>query len=154
MDHKLSCTIVLVGALSLWSIYAAAEQGDEIVVIVNKANTVQALSRDELRPIFQTRKTAWPDGSRIQPFDLPEDNLVRNGFTVAVLGLDDERLARYWVDRKIRGGERPPPKLPSAALVVSMVASSKGAIGYVNVSDANATVKIVARLRGGQVTAP
>ena len=155
MDHKLPRISALVGASLFWSaMVLAADPHDEIVVIVNKANPVQALSRDELRPIFQTRKATWPDGTRIQPLDLQDDNPVRHGFGAAVLGLDPDRVARYWIDRKIRGGERPPAKLSTPALIVRMVASSKGAIGYVNVVDANATVKIVARVHDGQVFAP
>jgi ABC-type phosphate transport system substrate-binding protein len=127
---------------------------DDLVVVVNKANPVHALGRDELRPMFQTTKTQWPDGLRIAPYNLPEADGTRRAFDAAVLELDPDRVARYWVDRKIRGGERPPVKLPSAAVVVRVVAATAGAIGYIQEGEANATVKIVARIHGERVVAP
>ena len=132
----------------------AADGRDGIVVIVNKANPSAALTRNELRPIFQTTKTQWPDGSRIVPYDLLDGDAVRDRFDAAVLGLDPDRVARYWIDRKIRGGERPPVKLSGPAAVVHAVAANVGAIGYVNATDASDVVKIVARIQGGEVVAP
>lgn len=127
---------------------------DEIVVVVNKGNPITVATREELRPIFQTTKTQWADGTRTDPINLPEDNTLRQGFDAAVLGLDPDRVARYWVDRKIRGGERPPRKAATSGAVVRSVAGERGAVGYVRKSEANDTVKIVARVRGGLVVAP
>jgi ABC-type phosphate transport system substrate-binding protein len=127
---------------------------EEIVVIVNKANPIKALTREDLRPIFQTKKLQWDDGSRIEAIDLPDNESIRSGFSAAVLGLDAERVARYWVDRKIRGGERPPPKVPSPGSVVRLVAAKAGAIGYVQSTDVNPNVKVVARVRNGEVLPP
>jgi ABC-type phosphate transport system substrate-binding protein len=127
---------------------------DEVVVVVNKANPTASINRDELRPIFQTTKTQWPGGKRIAPFNLPEDDAVRQQFDAAVLRLDPERVARYWVDRKIRGGERPPVKLQSPGAVLRAVAANEGGIGYVKSSEASPSVRIIARVRGGEVVAP
>jgi len=136
--------------------YNVGAQGakDDIVVIVNKGNPVRSLSRDELRPIFQTTKTQWPDGNRIAPFQLPEADSIRHGFDAAVLGLDPDRVARYWVDRKIRGGERPPAKLSTPAAIARMVGSNAAGIGYVAAADATPAVKVVARIHNGEITGP
>jgi ABC-type phosphate transport system substrate-binding protein len=126
----------------------------DVVVVVNKANPVHSLTRDELRPMFQTVKTQWPDGARIAPYNLPDVDGTRRTFDAAVLELDPDRVARYWIDRKIRGGERPPVKMPTAAAIVRAVAATAGGIGYVPEGELNATVKIVARIRGERVLAP
>ena len=133
---------------------AGAAGAETIVVVVNKSNSVNALSRDDLRPIFQTTKLQWPDGSHIAAYDLPDGDSVRNGFDAAVLGLDPDRVARYWVDRKIRGGERPPPKVGTASAMLHAIAANKGGIGYVPAAEVTDSVKIVARIRGGEVVAP
>ena len=147
--------LALVAFLLAYTVQAgAADARDVIVVIVNKANPSAALSRNELRPIFQTTKMQWPDGSRITPYDLPDGDAVRDRFNAAVLGLDPDRVTRYWIDRKIRGGERPPVKLSGPAAVVHAVATNPGAIGYVSASDASNVVKVVAQIRGGEVVAP
>lgn len=125
-----------------------------IAIIANKAVSATAISRDDLRPIFQTKKDSWPDGTPARPFNLPEANTVRQGFDAAVLGLDPDRVARYWIDRKIRGGERPPQNAPSAAVMVKVISKTPGAIGYVELTAVDATVKVVAKIVDGQVVKP
>jgi ABC-type phosphate transport system substrate-binding protein len=142
---------LLTGATWVSGIQAST---DEILVIVNKDNPNRSLARDELRPFFQTTKTQWSDSKRAAPFNLPDDDTTRREFDTAVLRLDPERVARYWVDRKIRGGERPPVKLPGVAAMLRAVAANGGGIGYVRAGDANATVKIIARVRQGEVLPP
>lgn len=128
---------------------------DTILVIANKAVKTNSVSRDELRPIFQTKTTTWSDGSPARPFNLPDSDLTRHGFDAAVLGLDPDRVARYWIDRKIRGGERPPKTAPSAAIMVKVIGKSPGAVGYVDSAVAlDASVKVVAKIVGGEVVKP
>jgi ABC-type phosphate transport system substrate-binding protein len=149
--------LLTVGLLSLpaalWSPSSQAGE-DVIVVIVNKANPANALRVTDLRPLFQTSKTSWSGGGDAAPINLPEDNLLRIAFDQTVLGLDAERVARYWKDRKIRGGARPPTRVPSSAAMLKLVAAKEGAVGYVRASEANATVKVVARISGGKLSGP
>jgi ABC-type phosphate transport system substrate-binding protein len=128
--------------------------GEVLAVIVNKANPVVALERDDLRPIFQTTKKSWGFGEDAQPINLPEDNPLRNEFDKAVLGLDPERVARYWTDRKVRGGARPPIRVTSTGAVLKAVAAKPGAIGYVRLSEVNNSVKVVAKISGGKLSQP
>jgi len=128
--------------------------GDAIVVIVNKANPANSLSAGDLRPIFQTTKTSWSSGGEATPFNLADDNPLRQDFDQAVLGLDPDRASRYWKDRKIRGGARAPKQLPSTGAVLRAVATNEGGVGYIKASEANASVKVVARIAGGKVSGP
>lgn len=139
---------------ALLGVRGASAGADEILVIVNKDNPATAMGQSDLRPIFQTTKTEWPDGSKILALNLPESDGSRLGFDAAVLGLDPDRVARYWVDRKIRGGNPPPKKIPSGAMVVKMVAAKAEAVGYALAGDVDKSVKVVARIRGGQVVKP
>jgi ABC-type phosphate transport system substrate-binding protein len=147
---------VVVGAMLLLSPLrgAAVVPGGTLVVIANKSVRATRLSRDELRPIFQTKKDTWPDGSPARPFNLPEANTARRSFDAAVLGLDPDRVARYWIDRKIRGGERPPQTITSSALMLKVVSKTSGAVGYIDAADVDASVKVIARVVDGQVVAP
>lgn len=153
---KASLRGVIVGAVLLLlplPIFAG-ESKDMIVVIANKSVSATKISRDDLRPIFQTKKDTWPDGTPAKPFNLPEKNTVRQGFDAAVLGLDPDRVARYWIDRKIRGGERPPQTAPSSAVMVKVISKTEGGVGYVEASAVDSSVKVVAKLVDGQVVAP
>jgi ABC-type phosphate transport system substrate-binding protein len=133
-----------------WSRGSAAG-GEVLAVIVNKANPVSTLLQNELRPLFQTTKKAWSSGEDAVPINLPEDSELRNEFDKAILGLDPERVARYWTDRKVRGGARPPIRVPTTVAVLKAVAAKPGAIGYVKLSEVNNSVKVVAKVSGGKL---
>lgn len=151
MSWLLACVTLLASPL----LSVADDSKEAILVIVHKDVAAQSLSRDELRPIFQTKKNTWPDGSALRAFNLPDNESVRHGFDAAVLGLDPDRVTRYWIDRKIRGGDRPPTIAPSHALMVKVVGKTPGAIGYVDSKAAlDANVKVVAKIVNGQVRTP
>lgn len=127
---------------------------EDLVVIANPNVAMASATREQLRPIFQTKTAAWPDGSAVRPFNLPETVQARQDFDSAVLNLDPDRVARYWIDRKIRGGERPPANAPSAQLMVRLVAATPGGVGYAPASAVTPQVKVLARIHNGQVVAP
>lgn len=146
------CAFLLALPGLTWS--SGSQGGEVLAVIVNKANPVRELSQNELRPIFQTTKKAWSSGEDAVPINLPEDNTLRNDFDQAVLGLDPERVARYWTDRKVRGGARPPVRVPNTTAVLKAVATKPGAVGYVRLSEVNPSVRVVAKIAGGKLTGP
>lgn len=155
MNRRSTIAIVLltVGA-QLWSSRSSAGP-DDIVVIVNPQNPLGSIDVGDLRPVFQTTKTSWGNSAGdAMPLNLPEDNPMRQEFDKAVLGLDPDRVARYWQDRKIRGGARPPARVSSTSAVLKGVAAKLGAVGYVKASEVNATVKVVARIADGKLRAP
>jgi ABC-type phosphate transport system substrate-binding protein len=148
--RSLLLTLLVAAPALTWSSGSAAG-GDVLAVIVNKANPVSTLEKNELRPIFQTTKKTWSSGEDAVPINLPEDSPLRKDFDQAVLGLDPERVARYWTDRKVRGGARPPVRVPTTGAVLKGVAAKAGAIGYVRLSEVNGTVKVVARISDGKL---
>jgi len=151
--RTLLCSL-FVGLAGLTISHGSVAGGEVLAVIVNKANPATILQQNDLRPLFQTTKKAWDFGQDAMPINLLEDNPLRADFDQAVLGLDPERVARYWTDRKVRGGARPPVRVPTTAAVLKAVASKPGAIGYVRLSEVNNSVKVVARISGGRLTSP
>jgi ABC-type phosphate transport system substrate-binding protein len=150
---------ILVAAVLVFSAgvsWAPTSEGgsDVIVVIVNPANPASVLGVNELRPIFQTMKTSWSTGGDAVPVNLPEDNPVRHDFDRTVLGLDPDRVARYWKDRKIRGGARAPIRVSNSGAMLKAVAAKPGAVGYVKASEVNASVKVVAKIANGKLSGP
>lgn len=147
-------TLATIAAAQLYGSSSLAGP-DDIVVIVNPQNPIASIDASDLRPIFQTTKTSWGNSAGdAMPLNLPEDNPLRHDFDKAVLGLDPDRVARYWQDRKIRGGARPPVRVSSTGAVVKAVAAKAGAVGYVKASEANASVKVVARVVDGKLLGP
>lgn len=81
--------------------------------------------------MFTTRKQAWSGGKRVLPFNFPPKHEIRVAFDEAVLQMDPDEVARYWIDRRIRGGNAPPKQVPSAQVIVRLVQKLEGAIAYV-----------------------
>ena len=153
--HGLSWLLACVILLAIPRPGQAVENKDAIVVIAHQDVGALVLTREELRPIFQTKKNTWPDGKALRAFNLPESDSVRRGFDAAVLGLDPDRVVRYWIDRKIRGGDRPPQTAPSAAAMIKLVSKTPGAIGYVDSQvPLPPNVTVLARVSAGQVVKP
>ena len=125
--------------------------GGDLAVVINAKNATAKLSKNELRRIFQTTKTTWDNGSAITPVNLPETSDLRQAFDRAVLGLDKDDVAKYWTDRKIRGGARPPRKAPTTSVVVKVVEDDVGAIGYVKSSEMTSGLRKVAIVHGTDV---
>lgn len=137
------------------SVSRSALAGEEaLAIVVNKQNPATSLAQNDLRPIFQTTKKNWDSGQEAIPINLLEDSPLRAEFDRVVLGLDPERVARYWTDRKVRGGARPPVRVPTTAAVLKAVAAKPGAVGYVLLRDVNASVKVVAKISGGKLLGP
>jgi ABC-type phosphate transport system substrate-binding protein len=153
--RTLLAALLLSAAVGSWS-YRSRAGGEStvIAVIVNGANPTGPMSAGELRQIFQTNKTKWGHGVDATPLNLPNESKLRQEFDEAVLGLDPERAARYWKDRKIRGGARAPKHLPTTSGVLAAVAAEPGAIGYVNTRELNKNVKVVARVVNGKLLGP
>ena len=152
---RLLYVLVTLAAVASPLIGRADDSKDVILVIANKSVPETSLSRDELRPLFQSKMSSLPSGTAARVFNLPEADSARRGFDAATLGLDPERVARYWIDRKIRGGDRPPQTVPSGAAMMKLVGKTAGAIGYVDSHVAlDANVKVVAKVINGQLVKP
>lgn len=126
----------------------------EIAVIVNPAREESRLGADTLEAIFRTEMKTWPSGGKIVPFNFPARHSVRVAFDRAVLHMSPDEVARFWIDRRVRGGERPPRQVESTELMMKVIAKLEGGIGYVASSDVTDSVKVVARVRDGEVHAP
>lgn len=121
----------------------SARASGPLVVVVNPSVAQRKFSRGELSALFTTRKRNYDDGQRIIPLNLPPRDAARVTFDQKILEMDPDEVARYWIDRKIRGGNPPPRHVPSAALVARLIEKLPGAIGYVPTSLAG-NLKIVA----------
>jgi hypothetical protein len=96
--------------------------------------------------MFTTRKQSWDGGKRIVPFNFPPKHAVRVAFDRSVLEMDPDDVARYWIDRRIRGGNAPPKQVSSAQLIVRLVEKLDGAIGYVPKSAVSSGVRVAVSL--------
>ena len=100
-------------------------------VIVNPQVKGTQIPRAALSSIFLKQAKVWGDGSAVLPVDQSVRSAVRKSFSSDVLQQGLVEVQVYW-QRKMSSGVVPPPVKPSDEEVVSYVASTPGAIGYVS----------------------
>jgi len=102
-----------------------------IVVVVNTANAVNVLPREQLSKIYLRQIPTWNGGNEILPVDQIEKSPARIAFSRDVQRQSLSALRRYWQERIFSGDESPPPERVTDAEVLTYVRSNAGAIGYV-----------------------
>jgi ABC-type phosphate transport system substrate-binding protein len=114
-------------------------------VLVNVANPVNTLSRNEVSRIFLKKVTMWQNATPVALVEQRTTSPVREAFTNDVHGRQVASVTTYWQQMIFSGRAVPPPEKASDAEVVAFVAENSAAIGYVS---AGATlpprVKVVA----------
>lgn len=133
---------------------AAESKSPVVLVVVHEDVQVEQLSEAELAMIFTTRRREWPNGDRIIPLNLAARDPLRVAFDEAVLHMSPEEVARYWIDRRVRGGNRPPKQVPSEKLMAKVVSKLSATIGYVSADARLSGVRVVAKVVDGEVVAP
>jgi len=100
-------------------------------VIVHPTVKGSQIPRAALSSIFLKRASRWGDGSAVKPVDQSLRSTLRMSFSADVLQQDLMEIQMYW-QREIASGHVPPPVKASDGEIVSFVASTPGAIGYVS----------------------
>ena len=139
--------LVLSALLDAKTLLAAPQ---ELAVIVHPSNPSR-ISIEEIAAIFKTTMRYWSGSKRIVALNLPPRSPDRVLFDRVVLGMDPDDSFRYWIDRKIRGGEPAPRSVPEPQLVLNIVQRMEAAIGYAPSHLVKGGVRVVARVRGNKV---
>jgi phage gp37-like protein len=146
---------LLVGALTMARAPGPrAESSVRLAVIANPAVAVKTLGAAELASIFTRTTRSWKDGTAIRPLNLPPGSGERVAFDRAVLHLEPEQSAQFWVDRMVRGEEAAPKAIAKADIVARLVPTLAGSIAYVPEDKVDDKVKVLAFVHDGKVVAP
>jgi ABC-type phosphate transport system substrate-binding protein len=142
----LAAAVLLAGGTLL--LRGAAAAGEEVDIIVNKANTIGDLPLSEAKKVFLGDKSTWPGGKRVTIFMLAQGLPERAVVLREIFKMPEDQLGQYFVQAAFAGKVSAPPKdVPSAAQMKQTVAANPGAIGYVKKEDVDDTVKAVLKLQ-------
>ena len=133
-------------ALCLGVVCATAAFAEDIVVVVNKNNGVEKLSRDEVIDIFMGRNRQLSTGVTALPLDLPDNMAERENFYSRLTGKSVSEINAYWARLHFTGRANPPGLMHSHEEVIQRIMNNPGAVGYVNRSNASSKVKVVFEL--------
>lgn len=125
----LALAVLTAGALPVVSADASFR------VIVHPQVKGSQIPRSALTSIFLKQAPKWGDGTAVLPVDQSVRSIVRKSFSGDVLQQGIVEVQVYW-QRKMLAGVVPPPVKTSDEEIVSFVASTPGAIGYVSAATA------------------
>ena len=128
MRGRLALAVI---ALAIAAPPVAAQAGG-YRVIVNAANPVTQLSRQDLSKMFLKKLRAWKGAGEVQPVDLGEDATARQAFSREVHRKDVRAVKAYWQQLIFTGQGAPPVEKGSDDEVIAFVARSPASIGYVS----------------------
>ena len=117
-----------------------------LVLVVSPRLNTHDMSMAEVRRVFGGDPT-YVGSKRLVPFNYAVGNPLRGAFDQVALGLSPESVARYWVDRRVRGQPPPPRTVPNPFFMIAVAEKLVGGIGYVPVSAIAASRAKVVTLR-------
>ncbi|MBP5986442.1 MAG: hypothetical protein KA538_04590 [Azonexus sp.] len=137
---------LLLLAMSCLLMQPVREARAELVVVVNARCGVAAMTRNEVVNIFFGRNRQFFNGVEAQPVDMADSHSDRERFYAGLVGKDLSEVNAYWSRQVFSGRMQPPPKVASPEEVLKWVISHPGGIGFVELSKADARVRVVYEL--------
>lgn len=133
--NKLLCLILL--SLVSMPLFAG------VVVIVHPSNA-DTVDQKVIENIFLGKTKTFPSGAQAVPVNLDSAMPLRETFDTKVLGKSSSQLKSYWSQKVFTGKGTPPKEVTSGAEMIKLVASNPNIIGYIDSSEANDSVKVIA----------
>ena len=118
-------------------------QSNNFKVIVNDANSISEISKDQLSDIFLKKTSKWNDNKKIVPVNLNAESNTRQSFAKSVHNKSVNAVKAYWQKKIFTGKGVPPVEKRSDAEVIAFVKDNPGAVGYVSSNAAVSAVKVV-----------
>lgn len=90
----------------------------------------KTISKSSLRAIFGMRLHAWPDGTAIKVFVMPDDAPLHIAFSKEKLNVFPYQLRAAWDRLVFSGTGQAPETVATAEEMLARVSATPGAIGY------------------------
>lgn len=116
---------------------AAAPAFAEVVVVVSASSAQSAMSKDDVAQYFLGKSSA------MTPIDQPESAPIRAEFYKKVTDKEASQAKALWSKLVFTGKATMPKEAASSADVKKAVAGNPKAIGYIEKSAVDSTVKVV-----------
>ena len=139
MNNINAIRFAVAAALCAGSVGAFAQ----VAVVVGAKSPVATMTADQVSSIFLGKSSTLPSGATALPTDLPDSAGTRELFYTKVTGKSSAQVKAAWSRLVFSGKATPPKELGSAADVKKFVASNPDAIGYIEKSAVDSSVKVV-----------
>lgn len=115
----------------------------DVVAVVSSKSAITALSKSQIEDIFFGRVAHLPAGLQAVPLDQAEGSLARDEFYTKVAGKSPAQMKAYWSRIIFTGRGQPPKEVTSDTDLRKRVAKDPTAIGYIDASLVNESVRVV-----------
>lgn len=100
-----------------------------LALVTGSQSRFSDISRGDLRRLFLGDPVVLA-GQRLTAFNLPASSSERQLFERLVLGMTPDQVAKYWIDRRIRGQGAAPKTAPTPEVLLKVAANFPGTIAY------------------------
>jgi ABC-type phosphate transport system substrate-binding protein len=122
-------------ALSLSGLPAVSARAEDIVVIANLA--AAPISKEQIADIYLAKNSAWT------PIDQSAGSSIYAEFYKKATGRDTAQVKAIWSKILFTGRGVPPRQLLDSAAVKRAVAANPRAVGYIEKSAVDASIKVI-----------
>ncbi|CAN7695942.1 phosphate ABC transporter substrate-binding protein [Pseudoduganella sp. LjRoot289] len=140
MSSKHSLQLPMLGLLLALTAGGASA---EVVAIISAKNATAALSGEQVSDIFLGKTSTFPGGATAVPLDQAENSPQREEFYNKLVHKSATQMKSYWSRIIFSSKGEPPRNLPDSKEIRKAVANDPNAIGYIDKSSVDASVKVV-----------
>jgi ABC-type phosphate transport system substrate-binding protein len=115
----------------------------EVVVIVSAKSHVARLTADQAAKIFLGKTSTFPGDGDAVPVDQAEGSAIREEFYAKVVRKSSSQVSAYWAKVIFTGDGHPPEIFESNTAVKKAVAKNPNAIGYIDKSTVDKSVRVI-----------
>jgi ABC-type phosphate transport system substrate-binding protein len=112
-------------------------------IVINPSVNEKTLSKSSLRAIFGMRLHAWPDGTAVRVYVMPDNTPLHAAFSKEKLNVCPYQLRSAWDRLVFSGTGQAPDTVTSPEEMLARIASTPGAIGYLNKSMIDGRVNVL-----------
>jgi ABC-type phosphate transport system substrate-binding protein len=114
----------------------------EILVIAHSSVPVERLEREAVAEIYLGTRTKWDDGAKIRVVMLKEGT-THETFVRDIVKTTPAKLRDVWKKVVFTGTGTPPKIVKTEADLVTFVAETRGAIGYIGAATPHEEVNVI-----------
>jgi hypothetical protein len=115
----------------------------DVVVVVSARSAGVSLTRNQVVDLFLGKSSRFPDGRAAVPVDQAEGSEARDAFYLAFADKTPAQVKAHWSKVIFTGRGQPPRAVAGGTLVKKLVAGNVDAVGYIERSEVDDSVKVV-----------
>lgn len=129
------------GVITLALSVGAGAAAPDVVAVVSSRSSVTVLTKNQVADIFLGKTSRFPDGEQAVPIDQVEGSAARDEFYAKFTGKSAAQIKAHWSKIIFTGRGQPPKEVPNSIEVKKLVAENPKAIGYIERSLVDGSVR-------------